>query len=128
MRVEQNTAHGWLKFMAHSPEGKSLGIFGLGSIGKQVVKRAKAFDMKLFYHKRFFFAHDVFIYANDRTRLEEQEEKELEVTYLTKDQILEQCDYILLCMPSVPETYRYLDHAEFDKMKVRRLECARDIH
>lgn len=53
MRTEKHTENGWLKFMAHSPEGKKLGIFGLGSIGKQIAKRAKAFDMEIHYHNRY---------------------------------------------------------------------------
>jgi glyoxylate reductase len=52
MRAEKSSEGGFLKFMARSPEGKNLGIFGLGSIGKQIAKRAKGFDMKVYYHNR----------------------------------------------------------------------------
>src|SRR6202521_1984694 len=34
------------KFLGHELRGKTLGIIGLGSIGREVVKRAKAFEMR----------------------------------------------------------------------------------
>ncbi|MBA4435885.1 MAG: D-glycerate dehydrogenase, partial [Nitrosopumilaceae archaeon] len=33
-------------------QGKTLGIMGLGRIGKTLAKRAKAFDMEIIYHNR----------------------------------------------------------------------------
>eukprot|EP01126_Amoeba_proteus_P049790 TRINITY_DN5840_c0_g1_i5.p1 TRINITY_DN5840_c0_g1~~TRINITY_DN5840_c0_g1_i5.p1 ORF type:complete len:171 (+),score=22.67 TRINITY_DN5840_c0_g1_i5:316-828(+) len=53
LRREKTTQGGWTMFMSHSPEGKRMGIFGLGSIGKQVAKRARAFDMVVQYHNRY---------------------------------------------------------------------------
>lgn len=34
------------------PSGKTLGIVGMGSIGRALAKRARAFDMKILYHNR----------------------------------------------------------------------------
>lgn len=38
------------KFLGNELRGKTLGIVGLGSIGREVVKRAKAFEMKVVAH------------------------------------------------------------------------------
>jgi glyoxylate reductase len=35
-----------------NPEGKKLGILGLGGIGKATAQRAHAFDMEIQYHNR----------------------------------------------------------------------------
>ena len=36
----------------HDPKGKTLGILGIGSIGRNVAKKATAFGMKIQYHNR----------------------------------------------------------------------------
>src|SRR5690348_11131680 len=38
------------KFLGNELRGKTLGVVGLGSIGREVVKRAKAFEMKVVAH------------------------------------------------------------------------------
>src|SRR5512136_11774 len=38
------------KFMGNELRGKTLGIVGLGSIGREVVKRARAFEMRIVAH------------------------------------------------------------------------------
>ena len=38
------------KFMGNELRGKTLGIVGLGSIGREVVKRARAFEMRILAH------------------------------------------------------------------------------
>ena len=38
--------------LGHDPEGKTLGILGLGGIGKAVAKRMRGFEMKIQYHNR----------------------------------------------------------------------------
>ena len=56
-----------MSFLCHSLPGKTLGLIGLGGIGKEIVKRARAFDMEVIYTKR--------------TRLDPAEEQELGVTW-----------------------------------------------
>lgn len=38
--------------LSHDPQGKVLGILGMGGIGRNLKKKAEAFDMKVIYHNR----------------------------------------------------------------------------
>ncbi|MCS6864190.1 MAG: D-glycerate dehydrogenase [Gemmataceae bacterium] len=80
----------------------TLGIFGMGRIGRQVALRAAGFGMKVLYHNRN---------RNDEA------EVALKATYVTKDELLATADYIVLTMPLTPETRGYIGRAELAKMK-----------
>jgi lactate dehydrogenase-like 2-hydroxyacid dehydrogenase len=49
-------AGGWrghpLPPLGHDPQGKTLGILGMGGIGRNLKKKAAAFEMKIIYHNR----------------------------------------------------------------------------
>lgn len=38
--------------LGHDPQGKTLGILGMGGIGRNLKKKAEAFGMKVIYHNR----------------------------------------------------------------------------
>jgi lactate dehydrogenase-like 2-hydroxyacid dehydrogenase len=38
--------------LGHDPEGKTLGILGMGGIGRNLKKKAEAFGMEVQYHNR----------------------------------------------------------------------------
>ncbi len=38
--------------LGHDPQGKTLGILGLGGIGRNLQKKAEAFGMRVIYHSR----------------------------------------------------------------------------
>jgi glyoxylate reductase len=38
--------------LGHDPEGKTLGILGMGGIGRNLKKKCEAFSMKVIYHNR----------------------------------------------------------------------------
>lgn len=38
--------------LGHDPQGKTLGILGMGGIGQNLKKKAEAFGMKVIYHNR----------------------------------------------------------------------------
>jgi len=92
--------------------GKILGILGLGRIGTEVAKRAKAFHMKI-------MAYDPYL-------TEERAEK-LGVTVASVDEIVRQADFITVHTPLTKETRYLIGSREFAKMKdgVRVINCAR---
>src|SRR5579862_6109865 len=100
------------KFMGSELRGKVLGIIGLGSIGREVVKRARAFEMRV-------QAYDPYVTA--------QIAKDLGVTLVDLAALYAQSDYITLHVALTPETDRMLSSDAFAKMKpgVRIVNCAR---
>jgi len=96
---------GWVftYFMGHDIHRKTLGIVGLGRIGKGVARRAKGFDMRVIYH--------------DPSRVDEATERELGVMYVDKRTLLRESDFVSLHVPLLPETTHYISHGEFALMK-----------
>ena len=93
--------------------GKTLGILGMGRIGSEVAKRAKAFGMRV-------IAYDPYL-TEDRAKAVGAEFAE-EV-----DDVYRAADFITVHMPVTPETRHMLNAAAFTKMKpgVRIVNCAR---
>ena len=83
--------------------GKTFGILGLGGIGLQVAKRAKAFDMRT-------LAVDI-----------KRTEKPDTVNELWKPErlgdLLEQSDFVLVSVPYTPKTDQMIGKAAFKQMK-----------
>jgi glyoxylate reductase len=96
---------GWdlLQFLGHDVHGKTLGICGLGRIGKAVARRARGFDMRLLY--------------TDVQRAPEAVERELGVTYVDKDALLREADFVTIHVPLSPETRHYISDRELGLMK-----------
>jgi len=82
--------------------GATLGIIGMGRIGKVVAKRASGFEMRVLYHNR------------NRDR---QAESELGVEYASLDKLLEQSDFVALNMPMTPDTANMIGARELGLMK-----------
>lgn len=81
--------------------GKTLGIIGLGRIGKAMVPRAKGFNMNILYHNRN----------------PDPEADELGVEYRSMDEILAESDYISLHVPLNDKTKHLIGEPELKKMK-----------
>ncbi|OGO36604.1 MAG: 3-phosphoglycerate dehydrogenase [Chloroflexi bacterium RBG_16_57_11] len=96
------------KFEGDEIGGKTLGIVGIGNIGKEVAKRALALGM------------DVVVYDPHAVAPEH-------LTRVSLDDLLSQADYITFHMPLTQETRHMIDAAGFAKMKpgVRIINCAR---
>ena len=84
-------------------QGKTLGIMGLGRIGKTLAKRAKAFDMKIIYHSR--------------KKIPKKEEEKLGVSYVTFDKLISKSDIISIHVPHTAETNQIFNMKVFKKMK-----------
>ena len=97
--------NGWspLFFLGHELSKKTLGIIGMGQIGKALAKRMQAFDMKIVYTQRH--------------HLKEDEEKELHAVFLEKDELIKQSDVISLHLPLTKNTHHLLGAKEFATMK-----------
>src|ERR1017187_8651127 len=90
------------KFLGNELRGKTLGIVGLGSIGRQVVKRARAFEMRI-------VAHDPYVTAKIA--------HDLGVEMLDLAALYGASDYITLHVAATPETEGMLSHQAFAAMK-----------
>ena len=82
--------------------GKTLGIIGLGRIGKAVARRARGFSMKVLY--------------NSPTR-DLDAEQELDVEYVTLERLLAQSDFVSLHLYYSPEAHHLLNRTAFEQMK-----------
>jgi glyoxylate reductase/D-3-phosphoglycerate dehydrogenase len=83
--------------------GKTLGIVGLGNIGKKVARRALAFDMRVQYY--------------DIVRLTEDQEDALGVRFVLFTELLRTSDIVSLHVPLNDSTRRMMSTAQFRMMK-----------
>jgi D-3-phosphoglycerate dehydrogenase len=92
----------WPRFKGVSLEGKTVGLLGLGAIGKETARRLAGFDCKL-------LAFDIF--------KEEEFAAKYGISYLTMEEILPQADIITIHLPSIPETINLVNDEFLGKMK-----------
>jgi phosphoglycerate dehydrogenase-like enzyme len=83
--------------------GKTLGIVGLGTIGKKVARRAVAFDMDVQYY--------------DIARLSEDQEDALGVKFTLFPELLQTSDVVSLHVPLNDATRKMMGAREFSMMK-----------
>jgi lactate dehydrogenase-like 2-hydroxyacid dehydrogenase len=95
---------GWapMFFVGLDVDRRTLGIAGLGRIGKNVARKAAGFDMKIIY--------------SDVNR-DLAFEKEHNATYVDKATLLKESDFLTLHVPLLPETKHYIGAAELKQMK-----------
>jgi len=110
-----STRHGrWegKRFLGTELRRKTLGVLGLGSIGREVVRRARGFEMKI-------IANDPYVNSDAAA--------DLGVTLVSREELYAQADYITLHVALTTETMGMLNEAAFAKMKhgVRIVNCAR---
>jgi glyoxylate reductase len=82
--------------------GATLGIIGLGRIGKAVAKRAAGFDMTVLYHNR----------NRDATA-----EAELGVRYVSMNELITQADFVCLNVPYTAQTDKLIGETQLRAMK-----------
>ncbi|PKN90233.1 MAG: phosphoglycerate dehydrogenase, partial [Chloroflexi bacterium HGW-Chloroflexi-7] len=92
----------WPRYSGVSLEGKTIGILGLGAIGKQLARRLAGFDCKI-------LAFDP--YADKQFALDNQ------ITLADMDQVIAAADFVSLHLPLLPETRGIVDEAFLNKMK-----------
>jgi glyoxylate reductase len=91
------------EFLGTDLYDKTMGIFGMGRIGKAVAKRSKVFEMNIIYH--------------NRTRLSAKEEQSLGVRYVSLDELLKKSDVVSIHAPHTRQTNEIVNLKLFRKMK-----------
>ena len=84
-------------------QGRTLGIVGLGGIGRRVAQRARAFGMEIAYHSRHPAPAEV--------------EAALAAERMPLEQLLAEADVLSLHCPLTPETHHLVGAAELEAMK-----------
>jgi len=84
-------------------KGRTLGLIGLGDIGKEVAKLAAAFDSKVIYYKR--------------NRLSKEAEHQLSVQYHSLEELLAESDIVSIHIPLTDATKGLIGKKEIDQMK-----------
>lgn len=91
---------GWepLGFLGLELNGSTLGILGMGRIGKAVARRAKAFGMNIIYH--------------NRSRVSNKQETKLEASYIESvEELAGNSDILSLHCPLTDETHHIVNEA-----------------
>ncbi|KAK9477126.1 D-isomer specific 2-hydroxyacid dehydrogenase [Lipomyces japonicus] len=93
----------WTKGLAlsHDPEGKVLGILGMGGIGRALKKRAEAFGMTVQYHNRKQLSEELAAGAK----------------YVSFDELLATSDVLSLNLPLNPHTRHIINKEALAKLK-----------
>ncbi len=97
--------HGWAidMMLGHDVFGATLGIVGIGRIGRGVAHRAKGFNMRVLYY--------------DPMPLPPEAEQQLNATRASLDRLIAESDFISVHVPLTPETNHLISTAQFNAMK-----------
>jgi glyoxylate reductase len=101
-RAERFTEWGLMLLLGADVHGKTLGILGLGRIGRAVARRVQGFALRVLYH--------------DAIR-DPEAERDLGVLYPDRDTVLREADFVTLHVPLLPETHHYIDERAIRLMK-----------
>jgi len=102
-REGKNMVVGVLENLGVAVTGQTLGIVGMGRIGKALAKRARACGMDVIYH--------------NRRQLDLEEETRLGVEFVSMEDLLTRSDFVSLNAPHTPETYHIIGEKELKQMK-----------
>ncbi len=94
----------WEKIIGKSVWKKTIGIIGLGKIGKQVVKRAQGFEMNILVFRRNIFKDKKFA-------------QKYGIKYVNLEKLLQKSDYITIHVPLNDATRNMISYEELGKIK-----------
>lgn len=97
IRTQKESMWGTMRNLGFGLENKTLGIIGMGNIGKNVAQKAQVFGMNILYY-------------NSRTEVPGYRRVDL-------DTLLQQSDFISLHTPLTPQTRHLIGEREFALMK-----------
>ncbi len=101
-RSPEFTVYDPAQMIGKEVHGSTLGIVGLGRIGKQVAKRARAFDMRVLYHNR---------------HRDPAGEADYQAEYRSLNDLLAESDFVALNCPLTAETTNLISTPQFALMK-----------
>ena len=91
-------------FAGMAVHGCTLGFIGMGRIGQAIAKRgAHGFNMRVIYH--------------NRSRLSTSDEAACKATYVSKQELLQQADHVVLVLPYSKESHHTIGAAELALIK-----------
>ena len=103
--LREGAFHGWgfWDYLGGDLRGRTLGIYGMGRIGRAVARRAAAFGMSILYHSR--------------TPLSAQDEAALGAERVDLDGLIARSDVLSLHAPLTPETRHVMDADALRRMR-----------
>ena len=103
--MRKGTWPGWElgQMVGADVHGKTLGIVGLGRIGRGMARRAQGFQMRVIY--------------SSRNRAPIEVERELRAEFVERDWLLREADFVTLHVPLLPETHHLISRDALEKMK-----------
>lgn len=93
----------WGRMTGDELSGKVLGVIGLGSVGSEIARKAKVFDMTVIATKKTLTAKPTYV------------DELLPSTEL--ESLLKRSDFLILSTPLTPETYHMIDEKKLKIMK-----------
>ena len=104
LRAGQWTKWRYDMFAGAEVHGSTLGIMGMGRIGQGIARRAAhGFGMQVIYH--------------NRSRLSPDLEAQCKARYVSKQELLQTADHVMLVVPYSPESHHTIGAAELAQMK-----------
>ncbi|MFC1979114.1 D-2-hydroxyacid dehydrogenase [Chloroflexota bacterium] len=102
---QQKLAKTWERAESITLRGKTLGILGLGNVGKDLARLGKAFGMR--------------VIANRRSAKEVGRARNVDLLLPSSHlhQLLTESDFVALTLPLTPDTQKLIGKNEFDMMK-----------
>ena len=103
LRTDPNFKWGMMENLGNGLYGKTLGIIGMGRIGRAVARRAVASGMKIIYY--------------NRTRLSLEIENQFNAIWVPFNEVIANADVISLHCPLTEQTHHCIDEKEMKRMK-----------
>ena len=108
VEINENTKRGIWKKQAqgvctHELCGKTVGLIGMGAIGRKVAGMLKAFGAEVLY--------------NDVSKMKQEDENTLGIKFSTREEIIEKSDVISLHCPLTDDTRHMINDRTVNKMK-----------